>query len=241
MPAFRGVGNFACKTPNSPPPGSRRGCSAPSIFAIRSRCPLAKAAPAILQILGAATSVPVVARRPRLRIRGMPAFCVQRPTLAGIGLPSRIVHQGLRTPTGPFAAGPVPAFAYIPDCLERRHDDDAECVIFENLPIMLTSSDALPLSERILGAYDDMTKSERRLADLLLGNGDALVLYSASDLSERHRSRRPRRPASSDASGIRASRPPRRKHAAAEERLSRDAKDRSFRGRPGRYRGPSGQ
>lgn len=50
---------------------------------------------------------------------------------------------------------------------------------------MLTSSDALPLSERILGAYDDMTKSERRLADLLLGNGDALVLYSASDLSER--------------------------------------------------------
>ena len=61
-----GVGNFACKTPNSPPPVSRRG-SARSIFAIRSRCPLAKAAPAILQILGAATSVPVVARRPRLR------------------------------------------------------------------------------------------------------------------------------------------------------------------------------
>ncbi|MET0427618.1 MAG: MurR/RpiR family transcriptional regulator [Microvirga sp.] len=43
---------------------------------------------------------------------------------------------------------------------------------------------ALPLAERILAAYDDMTKSERRLADLLLGNGDALVLYSASDLSE---------------------------------------------------------
>jgi DNA-binding MurR/RpiR family transcriptional regulator len=45
--------------------------------------------------------------------------------------------------------------------------------------------DALPLSERILAAYDDLTKSERRLADLLLANGDALVLYAASDISER--------------------------------------------------------
>jgi DNA-binding MurR/RpiR family transcriptional regulator len=45
--------------------------------------------------------------------------------------------------------------------------------------------DALPLSERILAAYDDLTKSERRLADLLLANGDAFVLYAASDISER--------------------------------------------------------
>jgi DNA-binding MurR/RpiR family transcriptional regulator len=45
--------------------------------------------------------------------------------------------------------------------------------------------DAPPLSERILAAYDDLTKSERRLADLLLANGDALVLYAASDISER--------------------------------------------------------
>lgn len=46
------------------------------------------------------------------------------------------------------------------------------------------SSD-LPLPQRILEAYDDLTKSERRLADYLLENADALVLYSASDLSTR--------------------------------------------------------
>ncbi|MDQ0323250.1 DNA-binding MurR/RpiR family transcriptional regulator [Pararhizobium capsulatum DSM 1112] len=45
----------------------------------------------------------------------------------------------------------------------------------------------LPLGERILDAYDDLTKSERRLADVLLKNQDALVLYSASELSERAR------------------------------------------------------
>lgn len=43
----------------------------------------------------------------------------------------------------------------------------------------------LPLPQRILEAYDDLTKSERRLADYLLENADALGLYSASDLSTR--------------------------------------------------------
>jgi DNA-binding MurR/RpiR family transcriptional regulator len=43
----------------------------------------------------------------------------------------------------------------------------------------------IPLAQRILDAYDDLTKGERRLADLLLENSDALVLYSASDLSDR--------------------------------------------------------
>lgn len=47
---------------------------------------------------------------------------------------------------------------------------------------------ALPsLPERILEHYDDFTRSERRLADVLLENQDALVLYSASQLSERVR------------------------------------------------------
>src|ERR1700734_114512 len=41
-----------------------------------------------------------------------------------------------------------------------------------------------PLSQRALDAYDDLTKSERRLADLLFEHPDALVLYSASDLSQ---------------------------------------------------------
>jgi DNA-binding MurR/RpiR family transcriptional regulator len=41
-----------------------------------------------------------------------------------------------------------------------------------------------PLSQRALDAYDDLTKSERRLADLLFEHPDALVLYSASELSE---------------------------------------------------------
>jgi DNA-binding MurR/RpiR family transcriptional regulator len=39
-------------------------------------------------------------------------------------------------------------------------------------------------SQRALDAYDDLTKSERRLADHLLEHPDALVLYSASDISE---------------------------------------------------------
>jgi DNA-binding MurR/RpiR family transcriptional regulator len=42
----------------------------------------------------------------------------------------------------------------------------------------------LPLPQRILEAYDDLTKSERRLADLLLESPDAVVLHSASALSE---------------------------------------------------------
>jgi DNA-binding MurR/RpiR family transcriptional regulator len=40
------------------------------------------------------------------------------------------------------------------------------------------------LSQRILDAHDDLTRQERRLADLLLQNPDALVLTSATDLSE---------------------------------------------------------
>lgn len=40
------------------------------------------------------------------------------------------------------------------------------------------------LSQRALDAYDDLTKSERRLADLLFEHPDALVLYSASEISE---------------------------------------------------------
>ena len=39
------------------------------------------------------------------------------------------------------------------------------------------------LSQRILDVFDDLTKSERRLADLLLQNPDALVLHTAADLS----------------------------------------------------------
>lgn len=39
------------------------------------------------------------------------------------------------------------------------------------------------LSQRILEAYDGLSRSERRLADLLLENPDALVLNSATELS----------------------------------------------------------
>jgi DNA-binding MurR/RpiR family transcriptional regulator len=39
------------------------------------------------------------------------------------------------------------------------------------------------LSQRVLAAYDDLSKSERRLADLLLEHPDALLLYSGADLS----------------------------------------------------------
>ena len=38
----------------------------------------------------------------------------------------------------------------------------------------------LPLPQRLLETYGDLTKSERRLADLLLENPDALVLCSAA-------------------------------------------------------------
>ena len=50
---------------------------------------------------------------------------------------------------------------------------------------MASPADAAPLSQRILNHYDELTRSERRLADLLLENADALVLFSASDLSGR--------------------------------------------------------
>ncbi len=39
------------------------------------------------------------------------------------------------------------------------------------------------LSQRILDAYDDLTRRERRLADLLLEDADAVVLKSATDIS----------------------------------------------------------
>lgn len=39
------------------------------------------------------------------------------------------------------------------------------------------------LSQRILDAYDDLTRRERKLADLLLGDPDILVLKSATELS----------------------------------------------------------
>jgi DNA-binding MurR/RpiR family transcriptional regulator len=43
--------------------------------------------------------------------------------------------------------------------------------------------DEATLSQRILDAYDDLTRRERRLADLLIENPDTLVLKSATDLS----------------------------------------------------------
>jgi DNA-binding MurR/RpiR family transcriptional regulator len=39
------------------------------------------------------------------------------------------------------------------------------------------------LSQRILESYDDLTRQERRLADLLLENPDLLVLHSATEIS----------------------------------------------------------
>lgn len=50
---------------------------------------------------------------------------------------------------------------------------------------MAESRNDTPLPQRVLEAYDDLTKGERRLADLLLENADALVLYSATELSQR--------------------------------------------------------
>lgn len=41
----------------------------------------------------------------------------------------------------------------------------------------------LPLPQRVLESYEDLTKSERRLADILLENPDAIALFSASDLA----------------------------------------------------------
>lgn len=40
------------------------------------------------------------------------------------------------------------------------------------------------LSERILESFDDLTKSERLLADFFLENPDSLVLYTAAEISE---------------------------------------------------------
>lgn len=50
---------------------------------------------------------------------------------------------------------------------------------------MATAAEAASLSQRILEHYDDLTRSERRLADHLLQNADLLLLLSASDLSDR--------------------------------------------------------
>lgn len=50
---------------------------------------------------------------------------------------------------------------------------------------MSARTDARPLSQRIIDAYDGLTRMERRLADLLLQNADALAIHSASELSER--------------------------------------------------------
>lgn len=50
---------------------------------------------------------------------------------------------------------------------------------------MKPNTDPRPLSQRILDAYEDLTRMERRLADLLLQNPDALALNSASELSMR--------------------------------------------------------
>jgi DNA-binding MurR/RpiR family transcriptional regulator len=41
------------------------------------------------------------------------------------------------------------------------------------------------LSQRILDAYDELTRRERRLADLLLEDLDTLVLKSATEISEK--------------------------------------------------------
>jgi DNA-binding MurR/RpiR family transcriptional regulator len=41
----------------------------------------------------------------------------------------------------------------------------------------------LTVSQRILEAYDDLTRGERRIADLLLGDPDVLVLKSATNIS----------------------------------------------------------
>ena len=43
--------------------------------------------------------------------------------------------------------------------------------------------DDITLSQRILEAYDDLTRRERHLADLLLEDPDTLVLNSATDIS----------------------------------------------------------
>src|SRR5579872_3618928 len=45
--------------------------------------------------------------------------------------------------------------------------------------------DDATLSQRILDAYDELTRRERRLADLLLEDADTLVLKSATDISEK--------------------------------------------------------
>lgn len=50
---------------------------------------------------------------------------------------------------------------------------------------MPTTIPSKPFPQRVLDAYDDLTRSERRLADLLMESPDFLVLYSASELSAR--------------------------------------------------------
>jgi DNA-binding MurR/RpiR family transcriptional regulator len=39
------------------------------------------------------------------------------------------------------------------------------------------------LSQRILDSYDDLTRRERRLADLLIEDGNTVALKSATDIS----------------------------------------------------------
>lgn len=41
------------------------------------------------------------------------------------------------------------------------------------------------VSQRVLEVYDDLTRGERRIADLLLGDPDVLLLKSASDISQK--------------------------------------------------------
>ena len=60
--------------------------------------------------------------------------------------------------------------------------EDRPCFIFEK--DVLAMDDAT-LSQRILDSYDDLTRRERKLADLLLEDADTLVLKSATDISEK--------------------------------------------------------
>jgi DNA-binding MurR/RpiR family transcriptional regulator len=56
---------------------------------------------------------------------------------------------------------------------------EAACFIDEKEHLV----EGATLSQRILDAYDDLTRRERRLADLLLEDADAVVLKSATDIS----------------------------------------------------------
>src|ERR1700722_18491810 len=60
--------------------------------------------------------------------------------------------------------------------------EDRHCFIFEKDGLAM---DDATLSRRILDSYDDLTRRERKLADLLLEDADTLVLKSATDISEK--------------------------------------------------------